>query len=111
MTKKEKWIVDEDDGLRLFYGDENFNGSAYPCNDIVFMKMIANKLNKLEDENEQLKQELKEFKDFVFSDEKILCYSCVNCISKGIYEVECYVKGKVDVHGFCFDYWKNEVIV
>ena len=39
MTKKEKWIVDEDDELRLFYGDENFNGSAYPCNDIVFMKI------------------------------------------------------------------------
>ena len=56
MTKKEKWIVDEDDGLRLFYGDENFNGSAYPCNDIVFMKMIADKLNKLEEKNEQLKQ-------------------------------------------------------
>ena len=62
MTKKEKWIVDEDDELRLFYGDENFNGSAYPCNDIVFMKMIANKLNKLEDENEELKQ----FKSKVF---------------------------------------------
>ena len=60
MTKKEKWIVDEDDGLRLFYGDENFNGSAYPCNDIVFMKMIADKLNKLEDENEQLKQQVDE---------------------------------------------------
>ena len=57
MTKKEKWIVDEDDELRLFYGDENFNGSAYPCNDIVFMKMIADKLNKLEDENEKLKKE------------------------------------------------------
>lgn len=59
MTKKEKWIVDEDDELRLFYGDENFNGSAYPCNDIVFMKMIADKLNKLEEENEQLKKEIK----------------------------------------------------
>ena len=58
MTKKEKWIVDKDDGLRLFYGDENFNGSAYPCNDIVFMKMIADKLNKLEKENEHLKKAL-----------------------------------------------------
>lgn len=58
MTKKEKWIVDEDDELRLFYGDENFNGSAYPCNDIVFMKMIADKLNKLEEENNQLRLEL-----------------------------------------------------
>lgn len=55
MTKKEKWIVDNDDELILFYGDENFNGSAYPCDDIVFMKMIADKLNKLEDENKQLK--------------------------------------------------------
>lgn len=60
MIKKEKWIVDEDDELRLFYGDENFNGSAYPCNDIVFMKMIADKLNKLEEENEQLKEALRE---------------------------------------------------
>lgn len=59
MIKKEKWIVDNDDELRLFYGDENFNGSAYPCDDIVFMKMIADKLNKLEDENKQLKQDRK----------------------------------------------------
>lgn len=62
MTKKEKWIVDNDDELILFYGDENFNGSAYPCDDIVFMKMIADKLNKLEDENKQLKSEIENLK-------------------------------------------------
>ena len=55
MTKK--WIYDEDDEPRLFHGDEDFNGSAYPCNDSVFMKIIANKLNELEKENEQLKYE------------------------------------------------------
>ena len=66
-------------------------------------------LNQLSEENEQLKKELKEFKDHVFSDEEILCYSCVNCISKGIYEVECSEKGKVDVHGSCFSYWKKEL--
>lgn len=54
MTKK--WTVDEDDELRLFYGDENFNGKAYPCNDITFMKMIADKLNKSEEENEHLRK-------------------------------------------------------
>ena len=70
---------------------------------------LCDLLNELAEENEQLKKELKEFKDYVFSDEEILCYSCVNCISKGIYEVECSEKGKVDVHGTCFSYWKNEV--
>ena len=70
---------------------------------------LETKLKEQHEENEQLKKELKEFKDYVFSDEKILCYSCVNCISKGIYEVECYEKGKVDVHGRCFLYWKNEL--
>ena len=60
-------------------------------------------------ENEQLKEELKEFKDFVYSDEKILCYTCVNCLSKGIYQIECSEKGKVDVHGSCFAYWKKEL--
>ena len=69
----------------------------------------ANRVGELERENEQLKNELKEFKDYVYSDEKILCYSCVNCFKKGIYEVECSEKGKVDVHGTCFLYWKNEV--
>ena len=56
MTKK--WTYDEDDEPRLFYGDEDFNGSAYPCNDSVFMEIIANKLNELDEENKQLKQEL-----------------------------------------------------
>lgn len=67
--KKKKWIVDEDDELRLFYGDENFNGSAYPCDDPVFMKMIADKLNKLEKENEQLKFENNELKCALALDE------------------------------------------
>lgn len=71
--------------------------------------LITKLLNHFADENEQLKKELKEFKDYVFSDEEILCYSCVNCISKGIYEVECSEKGKVDVHGSCFSYWENEL--
>lgn len=70
---------------------------------------IVDLLNGLSDENEQLKQQLKEFEDYVYSDEKILCYTCVNCISKGIYEVECSEKGKVDVHGSCFMYWENEL--
>ena len=56
----------------------------------------------------ELEKELESFKDYVFSDDEILCYSCVNCISKGIYEVECSIKGKVDVHGSCLNYWKNE---
>lgn len=63
----------------------------------------------LKKENKELKKELQEFENYVFSDENILCYSCVNCVSKGIYEVECSEKGKVDVHGTCFLYWKNEV--
>lgn len=65
MTKKERWIADEDDDLRLFYGDENFNGSAYPCDSIFFMKKIADKLNKLEEENERLKEEIKDLNDIL----------------------------------------------
>ena len=70
---------------------------------------LENTLNALHEEKEHLKSELKEFEDYVYSDEKILCYTCVNCLKKGIYEVECFEKGKVDVHGSCFLYWKNEV--
>ena len=70
---------------------------------------FSNSEHELWRENEQLKNELKEFKDYVYSDEKILCYFCANCLKKGIYEVECSEKGKVDVHGTCFLYWKNEV--
>ena len=73
------------------------------------LKGLVDLVNNFHEENKQLKKELKEFKDYVFSDEKILCYSCVNCISKGIYEVECSEKGKVDVHGICFLYWKKEL--
>lgn len=66
-------------------------------------------MNKLYEENKELKQELQEFKDYVFSDENILCYSCVNCISKGIYEVECSEKGKVEVHTSCLPHWVSEL--
>ena len=78
-------------------------------NKVLSDVQVRNLLNNLAEENEQLKEELKEFKDFVYSDEKILCYSCVNCLSKGIYQVECSEKGKVDVHGSCLAYWKKEV--
>ena len=57
-------------------------------------------------ENEQLKKELSEYKDFVLSDDKILCYTCLFCTHKGIYEVDCDVKGHIDVHGVC-DYYTN----
>ena len=60
-------------------------------------------------ENEQLKKELSEYKDFVLSDDKILCYTCLFCTHKGIYEVDCDVKGHVDVHGTCHSYTKKEV--
>ena len=88
---------------------------AYWMEKDAFGKLFMNYMTTVDEfrimkkENEQLKKELKEFKDHVFSDEEILCYSCVNCISKGIYEVECSEKGKVDVHGSCFSYWKKEL--
>ena len=78
-------------------------------NKVLSDVQVRNLLNNLAEENEQLKEELKEFKDFVYSDEKILCYSCVNCLSKGIYQVECSEKGKVDLHGSCIAYLKKEV--
>ena len=58
-----KWTYDEDDGARLFYGDEEFNGSAYPCDDPVSMEIIANKLNELEKENEELENKIDALKD------------------------------------------------
>lgn len=64
---------------------------------------------ELRDENEQLKKELSEYKDFVLSDDKILCYTCLFCTHKGIYEVDCDVKGHVDVHGTCHSYTKKEL--
>ena len=60
-------------------------------------------------ENEQLKKELSEYKDFVLSDDKILCYTCLFCTHKGIYEVDCDVKGHVDVHGTCHNYTQKEL--
>lgn len=69
----------------------------------------AQKLNELSEENKQLKKELSEYKDFVLSDDKILCYTCLFCTHKGIYEVDCDVKGHVDVHGTCHSYTKKEL--
>ena len=66
-------------------------------------------MGRLEEENEQLKKELSEYKDFVLSDDKILCYTCLFCTHKGIYEVDCDIKGHVDVHGSCLSYTKKEV--
>ena len=66
-------------------------------------------VNSLFEENEQLKKELSEYKDFVLSDDKILCYTCLFCTHKGIYEVDCDVKGHVDVHGTCHSYTKKEL--
>lgn len=68
--------------------------------------ILVNKLNK---ENNELKKELSEYKDFVLSDDKILCYTCLFCTHKGIYEVDCDVKGHVDVHGTCHSYTKKEL--
>ena len=69
-------------------------------------KWLCDVMNDLNDENEQLKKELSEYKDFVLSDDKILCYTCLFCTHKGIYEVDCDVKGHIDVHGVC-DYYTN----
>ena len=54
-------------------------------------------------------EELSEYKDFVLSDDKILCYTCLFCTHKGIYEVDCDLKGHVDVHGTCHSYTKKEL--
>lgn len=99
-----------------FDGEMDYYAQIYDNEGIIWaletsgdIKEFCKLLNKIDAENKELKKELNEFKEYVFSDEKILCYSCVNCISKGIYEVECSEKGKVDVHSTCFLYWKNEV--
>lgn len=73
------------------------------------LRDVDKRLNELWEENKQLKKELSEYKDFVLSDDKILCYTCLFCTHKGIYEVDCDVKGHVDVHGSCFSYTKKEL--
>ena len=80
------------------------------CNNLWEQTQRFEKENqRLNTEIEQLKKELSEYKDFVFSDDKILCYTCLFCTHKGIYEVDCDMKGHVDVHGFCFSYTKKEL--
>lgn len=69
----------------------------------------VSEINQMHKENEELKKELSEYKDFVLSDDKILCYTCLFCTHKGIYEVDCDVKGHVDVHGTCHSYTKKEL--
>lgn len=50
---------------------------------------------------------IQRFEEYVFSDEKILCYNCLFCQEKDIYEVKCKIKGSVDVHGTC-QYYKKK---
>lgn len=100
MTEKRYDVIYEKEPRGQVVTDNGIPCTARTC---------VTRLNRLTEENEQLKEELKEFKDFVYSDEKILCYTCVNCLSKGIYQIECSEKGKVDVHGSCFAYWRKEL--
>ena len=58
-------------------------------------------IQRLEKENEQLKEELQRFKKYVFTEDNILCYKCEHCIKKDIYVVDCEMKGEVDVHSLC----------
>ena len=83
----------------------DLDGFIYDNGEIV--ESIIDLLNDLNNENEELKKELSEYKDFVLSDDKILCYTCLFCTHKGIYEVDCDVKGHVDVHGTCHSYTKE----
>ena len=85
----------------------DLDGFIYDNGEIV--ESIINLLNDLNNENEELKKELSEYKDFVLSDDKILCYTCLFCTHKGIYEVDCDLKGHVDVHGTCHSYTKKEL--
>ena len=56
--------------------------------------------------NEQ-QSTIQRFEEYVFSDETILCYNCLFCQEKDIYEVKCERKGSVDVHGTCQYYEKK----
>lgn len=56
--------------------------------------------------NEQ-QSTIQRFEEYVFSDERILCYNCLFCQEKDIYEVKCERKGSVDVHGICQYYEKK----
>lgn len=56
--------------------------------------------------NEQ-QSTIQRFEEYVFSDERIICYNCLFCQEKDIYEVKCERKGSVDVHGICQYYEKK----
>ena len=108
MTEK-RFILVEYVNKGLFIQDNANDETQYFQGSKASLEKVVNLLNNLNDENEQLKKELSEYKDFVLSDDKILCYTCLFCTHKGIYEVDCDIKGHVDVHGSCLSYTKKEV--
>ena len=66
-------------------------------------KRLAEK-QKIIDEQQST---IQRFEEYVFSDERIICYTCLFCQEKDIYEVKCEIKGSVDVHGRCQYYEKK----
>lgn len=83
----------------LFYGDvincvKDETGKEYNLQELIDLLM-----------NQQAT--IQRFEEYVFSDERILCYNCLFCQEKDIYEVKCKIKGSVDVHGTCQYYEKK----
>ena len=101
MTENKRFTIDNESDIIEFDYVTNEYIQDFIWADGKSWDNICNRLNELFDENKELKKELSEYKDFVFSDDKILCYTCLFCIHKGIYEVDCDVKGHVDVHSTC----------
>ena len=104
MTENKRFIETISTGIVM----DTVTEKEYNC-EMRIDDDFLNLVNTIAEENEELKKELSEYKDFVLSDDKILCYTCLFCTHKGIYEVDCDVKGHVDVHGTCHSYTKKEL--
>lgn len=84
-----------------FYSDEDLIGVLDTVTGRTFNSFeIVDKLNEQQ-------STIQRFEEYVFSDERILCYNCLFCQEKDIYEVKCKIKGSVDVHGTCQYYSKK----
>ncbi len=97
MSEKRFYITDTGLGL------DTVSDEMYSFGDEEDFCRLFDKLN----EQQSI---IQRFEEYVFSDERILCYNCLFCQEKDIYEVKCKIKGSVDVHGTCQYYEKNMVI-
>lgn len=100
MSEKRFYV--DDDGIYDTQEKKHFKFIAYDWIDCDIYE-CCEKLN----EQQAI---IQRFGEYVFSDERIVCYNCLFCQEKDIYEVKCKIKGSVDVHGTCQYYEKKRCL-